>query len=380
MISANNSTDIEYKLDFNHQSLSREVCIFLAIVLILAFCVGTVGNITVLALYLKYKSLRTASNLFVINLTIADLLMCIICLPMLINEYIRSQVVDSEFIEKSCLINTFLGAFIGFLSIWSLVCLAFDRCIVITRTMPVRQYSNKSFSIYVIIGLWVFCLIAAAIPFSGYGRYVLEGQTTSCESKDTFTLTFQNVFYNIMIQVLFFVVPVICITYCYFVIYMKVRNHEKTYFSTRKSGQFDEVSFRRMRKNRTLEKKEMKTARAGIILISVFCFSWTPFSVVSWIALFGNRDSLTPIAVALPSIFAKITTILNPLLYALLLPSFKSKLALFCKNHFHSPPSSFGSNERDRNIPYTFGSSSHLQRTKTIVVFGTRDRAVITAV
>ena len=250
---------------------------------------------------------------------------------------------------------------------------------MITRTLPSRQSSNKSFSVYVIIGLWIFCLIAAAIPFTGYGRYVLEGQTTSCENGDKFVRSFPNVFYNIMIQVLFFVIPIICISYCYLVIFIKVRNHEKTYFSARKNGQCDETSLRRMRRNRKFEQKEMKTARAGIILISVFCFSWAPFSIVSWIGLFGSRQALTPIAVALPSIFAKIMTILNPLLYALLLPSFKSKLFLGCKSYFsNSPPASFGSNER--NIPFTFSNSCHLQRTKTLVALRTGDRTMISAV
>ncbi|XP_045214932.2 melanopsin-B-like [Mercenaria mercenaria] len=366
MLATNNSSDIESQLEQHQSPLSRPVCIILGFVLILAFIIGTIGNITVLALFVRYKSLRSVSNIFVINLTIADLMMCL-CLPVLINDYFRGHAEN----DIVCKINTFLGAFTGFLSIWSLVCLAFDRCIVISRSLPVRHSSDKAIATYIIISIWFCCLLAAAVPFFGYGRYVLEGQTTSCEKKDNFTVSFSNMFYNIMIQILFFFIPVCCITSCYICIFITVRNHETIYFKTRKSGQYNEVSFRRMRKSRKLEQNEMKTARAGIILISVFCLSWVPFSIVSWIGLFGNRDTLTPIAVALPSIFAKISTILNPLLYALLLPSFRAKLKFTCNNYFKPASLSYGSTER--SIPGTVCYMTHSQRLKTCIVFAQRE-------
>ena len=240
----------------------------------------------------------------------------------------------------------FLGAFTGFLSIWSLVCLAFDRCIVISRAVPVRYSSDKTRAAYIIIAIWIFCFIAASFPLTGVVRYALEGRAISCEKEDKFTRSLPNVLFNILLQVFFFLIPIICIIGCYLVIIIKVRNHEKIYFSVRKNREYNEVLFRRMRKNKTLEQNEMKTTRAGIILISTFCISWAPFSIVSWMGLFGNRDLLTPVIIALPAIFAKILTIVNPLLYALLLPSFKSKLALSCKKYFQQKSS-------QRNIPKT---------------------------
>ncbi|XP_060576384.1 rhodopsin-like [Ruditapes philippinarum] len=395
MLSTNNVTDIDN--DINHQQppLPRAVCILLATALIIAVIIGTFGNITVLGLIFRYKSLRTASNLFVVNLSIADLLMCIICLPMLISDYIHGPAdndiervsyrykslrtasnlfvvnlsiadllmciiclpmlisdyihgpADNDIERVFCAINMFLGAFTGFLSIWSLVCLAFDRCLVISRTVPVRYPSDKTKAFYIIIAIWLFCATAASFPVTGIVHYALDGRTISCEKGYIFTKSASNIAFNISLQVCFFAIPITCIISCYLVIFMKVRNHEKIYFSVRKSRADDEVLFRRMRNKKNLEQNEMKTARAGMILISVFCISWAPFSIVSWIGLFGNRALLTPMVISLPAIFAKILTIANPLLYALLLPSFKSKLVIFCKKCFLPKSSKFGSVQRN---------------------------------
>ncbi|XP_060606063.1 rhodopsin-like [Ruditapes philippinarum] len=182
--------------------------------------------------YFRYKSLRTSSNTFVINLAVPDFLMCLLCLPMLTHYFIRNDL-DSD------------------------------------------------------IDIWF-------------------------------------------------------------------RQHEKIYFSVRESGQYDEVSFRRMRKSRTLERCELKTAKVALMLITVFCLAWTPYSVVSWIGLVGKREWLTPLMIAIPAMFAKILTVLNPILYALSLQSFKSKLKLCWKQYFKTETASFVS--IDRSFPLTAGA------------------------
>lgn len=257
------------------------------------------------------------------------------------------QLYFSFFIISVCNFDTFFGAFTGFLSIWSLVCLAIDRCIVITRHIPVRYSSEKAIANFVVVGVWLLAMVGAGLPFIGYGQFVLKGTAMSCGDGDYFLKSFPNIFYNIMIQVVYFLIPITCIISCYAVIFVKVRNHERRYFDGRKGSESVDA-FRRICRSGTLERNELKTAKAGLILVAVFCFSWAPYSIVSWIGLYGNRKSLTPIAVALPAVFAKVSTILNPLLYALLLQSFKSKLALFCKKYFRLPLSSHISWERSQ--------------------------------
>lgn len=53
MLASDNASDIENSIHHQQSHLSRAVCIFLAITLIVAFIIGTIGNITVLGLYIR---------------------------------------------------------------------------------------------------------------------------------------------------------------------------------------------------------------------------------------------------------------------------------------------------------------------------------------
>lgn len=313
--------------------------------------VGTVGNTLVLALFAKYKSLRTTSNVLVINLTVADLLMCVLCLPMLTINYIRGEF-DPHLEEYLCYYDAFMGAFTGFMSIWSLTALAVDRCIVIARSLPVYFSNGNRIAYCTIAGIWLVSGVGAGLPFLGLGQYVMDGSNISC-TFDFFTQTETNMIYNIILQVFYFCIPVACIIGSYLTIYILVRNHEKRYFSARETGNYDEISLRRMCRCRKLEKNELKTARTAVILISVFCISWTPYSIVSWIALLGDRSGLTPLAVTLPGLFAKLSTVLNPIVYALLHRNFKAKMSIFLKQQLRGAIlRGFSENTNSRVILY----------------------------
>ena len=226
-----------------------------------------------------------------------------------------------------CNIDASISALTGFVSIWSLAALAMDRCIVIRRNMPTAHSMNKSVTYLILLSIWIVCVASSAMPFLGFGRYVLEGSNMSC-TFDYFTKTSINITYNLFIQIAFFGIPLMCITICYLLIFLNVKHHERTYFSVKTGIKMREESLRRMRKNRKHERNELKTAKSGIILILVFCLSWMPYSTLSLIALFGNNVWISPIIVTIPVILAKVSTILNPVLYAFVNNRFKSKLTL----------------------------------------------------
>ncbi|XP_060606059.1 rhodopsin, GQ-coupled-like [Ruditapes philippinarum] len=360
----NETEALEVLEDIPHLSYSARIIIAITMILTLVF--GTIGNSIVLALFVKYKSLRTSSNIFICSLTVADLLMCLGGLPTLISTYV-SQEIRTELLQLFCHYDTFIGAFTGFGAIWSLMVLAIDRCVVISRSMPVQRPSDKIAAYYITAIIWIVSFAIALMPFIGFGHYVIEGSKIECSVKQ-FTRSLQNISYNILIQLLYFCLPIVTMIFCYGTIFIKVRNHERRYFDARSRANVDDTSFRRMRKNRKLERNEMKTAKAGLILISVFCLSWTPYSIVSWIGLFGDRSTITPLIVALPAVFAKVSTIMNPLLYALLLRSFKLKLSLFYQQHFKSARASNVSSVRT-HMDYL----SQLDRQKFIEQIGKQE-------
>lgn len=66
-----------------------------------------------------------------------------------------------------------------------------------------------------------------------------------------------------------------------------------------------------------------------VVLSIIVCFliSWTPYAVCSMIGQFGDASLLSPLATALPAIFAKSSIIYNPFIYALSHPTFRTAFA-----------------------------------------------------
>ncbi|CAG7835681.1 unnamed protein product [Allacma fusca] len=88
---------VELKSDFNEAEVYRHsvpvtiviVCAYTAILVI-----GVVGNSLVVVVVLRSPRMRTVTNLFILNLAVADLLVILFCLPptllsnILVREYL----------------------------------------------------------------------------------------------------------------------------------------------------------------------------------------------------------------------------------------------------------------------------------------------------
>lgn len=60
-------------------------------------------------------------------------------------------------------------------------------------------------------------------------------------------------------------------------------------------------------------------------------FAWTPYCIVSLIGIFGYADNITPLGSMIPAIMAKTAACIDPYLYAVTHPRFRSEVnKIFC--------------------------------------------------
>ncbi|KAL8591907.1 hypothetical protein ACOMHN_039960 [Nucella lapillus] len=71
---------------------------------------------------------------------------------------------------------------------------------------------------------------------------------------------------------------------------------------------------------------EVRVTRQVVFITLSFILSWTPFAVVSLIGVFGKASLVTPLVSVLPGIVAKIATVINPVLFAMGHPQYRSIL------------------------------------------------------
>ncbi|KAJ8965688.1 hypothetical protein NQ314_003970, partial [Rhamnusium bicolor] len=167
------------------------------------------------------KSLRTASNMFVVNLAFCDFMMMLKAPIFIYNSFNRGFAAGII----GCRTFATMGALSGIGAGMTNACIAYDRYTTITRPFDGKLTRTKS--LVMIIFIWMYTIPWAVLPLLElWGRFVPEGFLTAC-SFDYFTRTFDNRLFIGSIFTFSYVFPMTLIIYFYSQIVSKVFSHEK---------------------------------------------------------------------------------------------------------------------------------------------------------
>lgn len=91
----------------------------------------------------------------------------------------------------------------------------------------------------------------------------------------------------------------------------------KMMFDLKTYRKYDFVSYKNLRSS--FAHREAKVAKTILLIVTMFCLSWSPYVIVTIVAQFGANieDYITPYTAALPALFAKSSSIFNPIIYTL---------------------------------------------------------------
>ncbi|KYN07208.1 Orexin receptor type 1 [Cyphomyrmex costatus] len=109
----------------------------------------------------------SVTNYFVINLSVADLLVVTICMPMTISQEISMSWNHSEFL---CKLTSYLQSVGVTASIYTIMAMSIDRYLAIRNPMILRYICSQKNIILVIISIW---LISMAFFITIYGAVSL---------------------------------------------------------------------------------------------------------------------------------------------------------------------------------------------------------------
>ncbi|XP_053999653.1 rhodopsin, long-wavelength-like [Hylaeus anthracinus] len=274
------------------------------------------GNGMVIYIFLSTKSLRTPSNLFVVNLAISDFGM-MLCMspPMVINCYHETWVLGPVF----CEVYAMLGSLFGCSSIWTMTMISFDRYNVIVKGLSGKPLTITG-AILRIFGVWGFSLIWTVAPMLGWNRYVPEGNMTACGT-DYFSQDFSSVSYLVMYSIWVYFAPLFLICYSYWFIIKAVAAHEK---NMREQAKKMNVASLRSSENQSTS-AECKLAKVALMTISLWFMAWTPYLVINVSGIF-NLMNITPLFSIWGAVFAKANAVYNPIVYGISHPKYRAAL------------------------------------------------------
>lgn len=144
-------------------------------------------------------------------------------------------------------------------------------------------------------------------PLIGWSSYAPEGTGASCSIKWQ-SNDLVDTSYIICIFVIFFLFPVVSLVVSYAIILQQMSQMAKR----AKSKWNDEAQ-------QTLEilLARKRVFWTGLIMVASFVVVWTPYAIVSFYAAFGKPQSIPPLAATIPALFAKTSTVLNPIIYVI---------------------------------------------------------------
>eukprot|EP00095_Tigriopus_kingsejongensis_P011817 maker-scaffold71_size417697-snap-gene-3.16 protein:Tk11817 transcript:maker-scaffold71_size417697-snap-gene-3.16-mRNA-1 annotation:"long-wavelength rhodopsin" len=151
---------------------------FFGIMFFFLWIISFLGNGCVIYIFLKVKSLRTPTNMFVINLALSDLIMMTTMgPPVTINVFMQRYWAWGAF---GCKLYGFTGAVCGVVSILSMVVIGYDRYNVIVKGFNgVKITSGKALAI--LFAIWGYSVGISLPPLLNiWGGFTTEGMLFTC--------------------------------------------------------------------------------------------------------------------------------------------------------------------------------------------------------
>ncbi|XP_043935186.1 melatonin receptor type 1C-like [Protopterus annectens] len=235
--------------------ISKGMTVFLAGLILFTAIVDILGNLLVIFSVVQNKKLRNAGNMFVISLSVADIIVAVYPYPLLIGAILQNQ---WTFGNTQCQISVMIHglSFIG--SVYNIMAIAINRwCCICHSTTYENLYSMRSTCFYIFL-TWMLSFILV-LPMFLVGALQYHPHVYSC----TFIFT-ANVSLTVGVAVFHFIIPVTVVIYCYVQIWVLVI----------------QVKYRvRQESKQKLKPGEVRNFLTMFAVFVLFAICWGPFSI-----------------------------------------------------------------------------------------------------
>ncbi|XP_065121635.1 trace amine-associated receptor 13c-like [Paramisgurnus dabryanus] len=261
-------------------------------------------NLLVIISISHFKKLHTPTNMLILSLAVADLLIGLIVMPL---EAIRFIETCWYFGDTICRLFLIITGLLLNTSLSNLVLIAVDRYVAVCHPLLYPQKITTTRTIFTICVFW-FC-------FSVYNILIVvptSQKTYRCYGGCGIIATFALIFTDVFLSFLF---PCTIIITLYLRIFYVAYQQVKVINSLMRSGKhLTEGSVRR--------KSESKAALTLGIIVTVYLFCWIPYYSLS---LTPNTSMTSAIAYFI-FWMVYINSGLNPLIYAIFYPWFRTSV------------------------------------------------------
>ncbi|KAK7144102.1 hypothetical protein R3I94_010509 [Phoxinus phoxinus] len=274
--------------------------ILIPLIYIAVCVVGLIGNTLVIHIVLRYSQAESVTNIYILNLAIADELF-MLGLPFLA---VQNGLLSWPFGSLMCRLVMTVDAINQFTSIFCLTVMSIDRYLAVVHPLQSSRWRQPRVAKTVNATVWAvsFVVVLPVVVFAGVLKDDGNCSIVWPEPAEVWKAAF--IIYTSTVG---FFGPLTVICLCYLLIVVKVRSSGRKVRAT---------SIRR-------RKSERKITRMVVIVVAVFVFCWLPFYVLNIVNLLvllpGEFRGLYYFVVVL----SYANSCANPILYGVLSDNFK---------------------------------------------------------
>ncbi|XP_074087680.1 neuropeptide Y receptor type 6-like [Macrotis lagotis] len=331
----NNSSMFLY---FESCQLSSPALFILLIAYIIVIVVGLFGNLSLIIIIIikKQREAKNVTNILIANLSLSDILMCIMCIPFTVIYTLMDYWI---FGDTMCKLTSYAQSVSITVSIFSLVLIAVERYQLIVN--PRGWKPKVSHAYWGILVTWLFSLLLS-VPFLLTYHLTNEPFLNLSLPNDLYihqmacvegwSSKVNQLLFTTSLLMLQYCIPLVFIFICYLRILICLR---------RRNGKIERM-------------RESESKRINIVLISIvgtFGACWLPLNIFNAIfdwyheALMNCHHNLVFVICHL---IAMTSTCVNPLFYGFLNKNFQKDLLVLIRHCRCLAP-----REKYENIPMT---------------------------
>lgn len=295
----------------NSQSVKMDpkwIGILEAVILFCIMILAVVGNFLVVAVVYRRRELRrTETHIFIVNLSLTDIFVALLCMPFSIITAVTQKWIFSN---SLCQLNGFLNVFFLLTSILTLTAISIHKYIGVVQPTKKKIFTRKR-TICVVVWVWFQAFVTALTPILGWNSYEYIPGRTQCSVKVPRNNKLSELTNCLFIIVCGFVIPLGIMSFSYLKIFQTVKIHTKRVRS-HSFGSEEQSAFL----------NERRITITLFIILAVFLACWTPFSVLTLYATLAGNE-LPKYFSVVAYWFGFLNSAMNPVIYALRTKEFR---------------------------------------------------------
>ena len=298
--------------------------------------VGLPGNLLIILSILWQRLYREPTHILLLNLAIADLLVCVLVMPFTVMSGFAGRFIlgGSDSTKcKWCMIGVIFVA-LGLFTLHILAFMSVDRFIFVKFPMRYHRIMTRRLSVCCVLVLWLLCIAVSFCPFFGFGDvfFSLNLATCTVEPRGATSVAKNVHYYFFLVAVAIVPLSILVLTNTWLVCIVQ-KQIRITYYAVKQvlpKSQEQVSSSMRRKLNREGNKKQLQLMRVfGAILLSNV-LTWLPLIIrIIITAVKGNDDVYSIWVYVFNYLCITFAAVSHPLIEASLLPDIRKQCKYF---------------------------------------------------